>query len=146
MVLIDGGRHLCKPLYIDNLVDGLTLCASSDAAVGQAFNFSDGAPVTWSQFFGAYAQMLGASKLPSLPYPLAWLVAIAFEAREKLTGKPASLNRRVLRSLTSNNSFSNQKAQAVLGWQPRVDLSEGMRRTAAWLRQHGYLDATPQRS
>jgi nucleoside-diphosphate-sugar epimerase len=146
MVLIDGGRHLCKPIYIDNLVDGLILCARSDAAVGQAFNFSDGEPVTWSDFFGAYAQMLEVAKLPSLPYPLAWLAAIAFEASEKLTGKAGGLNRRVLRSLTSNNSFSNHKAQTILGWRPRVDLSEGMRRTEVWLRRHGYLDGAAQSS
>ena len=71
MILIDGGRHLCKPVYIDNLSDGLILCAKLDAAVGEAFNFSDDDPVPWRDFFGAYATMLGKTKLPSVPYPVA---------------------------------------------------------------------------
>ncbi|MFN8489217.1 MAG: NAD-dependent epimerase/dehydratase family protein [Caldilineaceae bacterium] len=139
MLLIDGGRHLCKPIYIDNLVDGLILCAKVDAAIGQAFNFSDGAPVPWRDFFGAYAKMFGKTKLPSVPYPVAWLAAVAAEAQGYITGKPARLNRRVFRSLRSNNSFSNQKAQLVLGWKPRVDLQTGMQQTEKWLRDAGYI-------
>lgn len=140
MVLIDGGRHLCKPVYIDNLVDGLILCATVDAAVGEAFNFADGAPVPWRDFFGAYAAMAGAPKLPSISYPAAWMAALLFEGYARLRGKEATFNRMVVRSLHSNNSFCIEKAQRLLGWQPRVDLAEGMRRTEAWLRAHGYLD------
>lgn len=139
LVLIDGGRHLCKPLYIDNLVDGLLCCGEAAAAVGEAFNFSDGAPVPWRDFFGAYAAMAGVERLPSLPYPLAWIGALLLEAQARVRGKPAQLNRRVLRTLRSNNSFSIRKAQQLLGWQPRVDLAEGMRRTEEWLRAQGYL-------
>ena len=141
MLLIDGGRHLCKPIYIDNLVDGLLLCAKADTAVGQAFNFSDGDPVPWRDFFGAYATMCGKAKLPSVPYPIAWLAAVATEVQGYITGKPANLNRRVLRSLRSNNSFSNQKAQQLLGWKPKVNLQTGMQRTEKWLREAGYLPA-----
>lgn len=140
MVLIDGGRHLCKPIYIDNLVDGLILGATADAAVGEAFNFTDGAPVPWRDFFGAYATMAGAPQLPSISYPAAWIAALLFEGYARLRGTEASFNRAVVRSLRSNNSFSIEKALRLLGWQPRVDLAEGMGRTEAWLRAHGYLD------
>nr|HMN29810.1 hypothetical protein [Caldilineaceae bacterium] len=140
LVLVDGGRHLCKPLYIDNLVDGLLDCARHDAALGEAFNFTDGEPVPWRRFFGAYARMVGKQRLPSAPFPLLWLVALLFEGAAYLRGRWSSLNRRVVRTLCSDNSFSNQKAQQRLGWRPAVDLDEGMKRTEVWLRQHGYLD------
>jgi 2-alkyl-3-oxoalkanoate reductase len=139
LVLVDGGRHLCKPLYIDNLVDGLLCCGEHPAAVGEAFNFADGAPVPWRDFFGAYAAMVGVKRLPSVPYPLAWLGAYLFEVQARVRGKPEQLNRRVVRTMRSNNSFSIRKAEQILGWQPRIDLAEGMRRTEAWLRTHGYL-------
>jgi nucleoside-diphosphate-sugar epimerase len=29
----------------------------------------------------------------------------------------------------------------VLGFEPKVDLAEGMRRTEAWLRAHGFIRA-----
>jgi len=141
MMLIDGGHHLCKPIYIDNLIDGLLLCGSHKSAVGEVFNFSDGAPVSWRDFFGAYGQMLGKERLPSAPYPVGWSVALFYEIQALFRGKKANLNRRVLDALRSSNSFSSQKAQQLLGWQPKVDLAEGMRRTETWLREAGYLSS-----
>lgn len=140
MILIDGGRYHCKPVYIDNLIDGLILCAQVEAAVGQAINLTDGDPVPWREFFGAYGRMLGIEKFPSLPYPAAWLAGLFFELQASLNGKKSSFTRGAVNALRSSNSFSNQKALQLLGWEPRVDLEEGMRRTQAWLELAGYLD------
>ena len=139
MVLIDGGRYLCKPIYIDNLIDGLILCAKVDAAIGEAINFSDGDPVPWRDFFGAYARMVGVDSLPSVPFPIAWLAAVASEIGAKSRLKKASLNRRTVTGVRSLNSFSNQKAQNLLGWNPQIDFIAGMQRTEAWLRAEGYI-------
>jgi nucleoside-diphosphate-sugar epimerase len=139
MILIDGGRHLCKPVYIDNLVDGLILCARVEAAIGQAINLTDGTPIPWCDFFGAYGRMLNIDSFPSVPFALAWVVGLFNELKAAVKGKPASLNRRVVKSLRSSNSFSNQKARALLGWEPKTDFTEGMRRTEAWLRTEGYI-------
>ena len=139
MKLIDGGRYLCKPVYIDNLVDGLIQCAQVDAAVGEAINFSDGQPVPWRDFFGAYGRMVGVNALPSVPFAVAWLLGLLNEISAAIRGREASFNRRVVTGLRSSNSFSIQKAQDVLGWTPRVDLAEGMQRTEVWLRAEGYI-------
>ena len=86
MVLIDGGRHLCKPIYIDNLVDGLILCAKVEAAVGEAINLTDGEPVPWRDFFGAYGRMLNIDSFPSAPYRVAWLIGLYNEVKARLQG------------------------------------------------------------
>lgn len=139
MVLIDGGRHLCKPVYIDNLVDGLILCAKVEAAAGEAINLTDGAPVPWRDFFGAYGRMLNVHSFPSAPFALAWLIGYYHEIKAAIQGKQASLNRNVVKALRSSNSFSNQKARHLLGWEPKVDFAQGMQLTEAWLRAEGYL-------
>lgn len=139
MVLIDKGRHLCKPIYIDNLVDGLILCAQVEAAVGEAINFTDDTPVPWREFFGAYGRMLGINSFPSVPFALAWLIGYYNEIAARLRGKKASFNRGAIQALRSSNSFSNQKARELLGWEPNVDLAQGMTLTEAWLRAEGYL-------
>jgi len=139
MVLIDGGRYLCKPIYIENLIDGLILCAKVDAAVGEAINFSDGGPVPWRNFFGAYAEMVGVDLLRSVPFPIAWLAAVASEMVAKSRHKKASFNRWTVKGLRSFNSFSNQKARDLLGWTPHIDFVEGMQRTEVWLRAEGYI-------
>lgn len=140
MILIDGGRHLCKPIYIDDLVVGLLLCAAQEAAVGQAINFTNDTPVPWRDYFGAYGQMMGVYNFPSVPFALAWLLAGFYELKAALTGQKPALNRELVKFLHSDSSFSNQKARTLLGWRPQVDFTEGMRRTEAWLRAEGYLN------
>ncbi|MEW5957745.1 MAG: NAD-dependent epimerase/dehydratase family protein [Chloroflexota bacterium] len=139
MILIDGGRHLCKPVYIDNLVDGLILCATVEAAIGEAINLTDGEPIPWRDFFGAYGRMLGIDSFPSAPFALAWLAALYNEVSAALRGKKARFNRGAVLALRSRNSFSNQKARTLLGWTPKVDFNEGMQRTETWLRAEGYI-------
>ncbi len=139
--LIDGGKHLCKPVYIDNLVDGLLICATHEAALGAAWNLTDGAPVPWRDFFGAYAQMLGV-KLRSTPFAVAYLAGLGNEVMAALQGRKPGLSRATVQALRSRNGYSNRKARTELGWTPAVDLAEGMRRTEEWLRANGYLPAT----
>lgn len=139
MILIDRGRHFCKPIYIDDLIDGLLACAEAERAIGEAFNLTNDEPVPWRVFFGGYAAMMGKRRLPSIPYSLAWPLAVATEIWAKLRGSQPHLNRRTVASLRSTNSFSNRKARRMLGWEPKVSLEEGMRRTRAWLREEGYL-------
>ncbi len=139
MILIDGGRHLFKPVYIDNLIDALILCATHPGAVGEAFNITDGYAIPWRLYFGAYANMLGVEKLPSVPYPLAWLAAAGYELVGNIRGKRVSVTRRAVASLRSSNSFSNLKVRDMLNWEPRVGFEEGMRRTREWLLEAGLL-------
>lgn len=140
MILIDGGKFMCKPIFIDNLIDGLLLCAAEDAALGEAINLTDGYPVPWRDFFGAYGRMLGVEKFPSLSYPLAWTAALIFEIQAGIKGKKASFSRGAVNSLRSSNSFSNKKAKQILGWEPRFNLEQGMQKTEDWLKENGYLE------
>jgi nucleoside-diphosphate-sugar epimerase len=140
MILVDGGRYLCKPIYVDNLVDGLILCATVDGVLGEAINLTDDEAIPWRDFFGAYGQMLGINSFPSVPFPVAWLVALLNEVKAGLQGKQAKVTRKAIMALRSYNSFSNQKAKTLMGWTPRVDFGEGMRLTERWLRAEGYFN------
>jgi hypothetical protein len=42
---------------------------------------------------------------------------------------------------TSRVVYSRTKSEELLGYFPQVSLSDGMRRTEVWLRQHGHLPA-----
>ncbi len=132
-VLFGGGHGHAWPVFIDNLVDGMLLAATQPKAVGEAFNFSDPV-INWRTFFGFYSQMCGR-RPRQIPLwgarLLAWVNSLFH------LGLP--LNPQRVRFLTSNAVFPTTKAEQLLGYQPRVDLAEGMRRTEAWLRQEGYL-------
>ena len=42
--------------------------------------------------------------------------------------------------IKNNRAFNIEKALNRLGYQPKVSLQEGMKRTAEWYKQNGYLD------
>lgn len=66
MPLVDGGRGVCNAVYVDDVVSGLLLAATSDRAPGEAFIVSGPEPVTWRSFFGAFEAMLGVHATVSL--------------------------------------------------------------------------------
>jgi nucleoside-diphosphate-sugar epimerase len=141
LVLLGQDEGLVNTGYIDNLVDGVLLALARPAAIGATFNLCDGAAVTYRQFYLCYAAMLGQARLPTMPAWVARGVVAApgvLNATRRLLGRPAvgpwSHHFRF-----NPSRFSIAKAQRVLGYQPQVDLAEGMQRTEAWLRQTGYI-------
>lgn len=59
VILPDEGEGLCNAVYIDDLIDGFLLAATKPEAIGQRFLLSGPSPVTWREFFGAFAIALG---------------------------------------------------------------------------------------
>jgi oxidoreductase len=141
MLLIDGGRALAGLCYIENLIDAALLALHDEAAPGQAFNVSDGLPISWKQLTDDLAEGLGCPRVRwSLPYWLAYGVGFSLEhgyrlARRSLgVSTPALLSRQAVQVLAKNQDFSNRKARELLGWEPRVDYSNGLEATLAWLK------------
>jgi nucleoside-diphosphate-sugar epimerase len=59
IVLPGDKMGVCNPVYVDDVVDALLLCATKRDAIGQRFLISGRDFVTWQQFYGAYEEMLG---------------------------------------------------------------------------------------
>ncbi len=132
-VLVGSGQGICNAIYIDNLVDLILFAMKTDAAVGHAFIGAEGRGVTWRDFYGAYAQMLGLSRLPSVPLAAALGVACFFEAFCTITGTPPRYSVAGVRFYSHQVVFDIDKSTRLLGYSPRVPFAEGMRRTREWL-------------
>jgi nucleoside-diphosphate-sugar epimerase len=145
MLMIDRGRAVAGLVYVENLVDAAVLAADHDAAVGNAFNVSDGLDVTWRQFIDDLAQGLGCPPARwSLPFRAANSLALVLEQGYRVirttvgvTMRPL-LSRQAVHVLGNNQRFSNEKIRTVLGWSPRVSYRDGMAATVAWLRSEDY--------
>jgi nucleoside-diphosphate-sugar epimerase len=57
--LIDGGSGICNSVFIDTLVEVMTICATHPAAAGRTFFVKDGETVTWRQLYAAVADAVG---------------------------------------------------------------------------------------
>jgi nucleoside-diphosphate-sugar epimerase len=139
MVLPDGGRGQIGPVYVDNLVDGVTLAAASRDAVGEIFTIADGFAVDIGEFFGHYARMLGKPNLRSLPTPIARTIAATGGRLEKALGRDTEMSSASIDYLAKRGGYSIEKARRVLGYEPKVGLEEGMRRCEEWLRAEGIV-------
>jgi nucleoside-diphosphate-sugar epimerase len=134
------GATFYHPVYIDNLVDAFLLAAAPGVGDGEAFIIGD------EQYFSLFDLVSRIGKALGTPvairrFPL-WPLIIAGHACEKLC-KPFGVNppifpRRVdwFRQV---RAFRIDKARRVLGYQPRIGIEEGLRRTGAWYRERGYL-------
>lgn len=129
------GRGILTLVYVDDLVDCLYRALTSEAAEGGAFTAWDGQPVTTAEFFSHYARMLGHDKVPTAP---AWLIRRVLPVMNALPGAdPVHPDSLVF--LQRRAVYPNARAREVLGWEPRVSLAEGMRRTERWFRSEGLL-------
>lgn len=140
-LLPDGGRGIFSPVYIDNLVDGVALAASNPGAAGQVFNITDGIGVPNSEFFGHYYRMLGKKPggTSTAPAALARVLFAVVGVIDRARGKPTEGTAEAVDYFLRTGTYSIEKARRVLGYEPRVGLEEGMRRTEAWLKGEGLV-------
>ncbi|MEM1116296.1 MAG: NAD(P)-dependent oxidoreductase [Bacteroidota bacterium] len=136
--LVDGGRGVLSPVYVDDVVAGGLAAATSEAGLGEVFHVTGGVGVSPRTFFGHYARMLGV-RLRSVPPAVARAAAPVAEAAFRLVGKTPPLSGRTLEYVTHPGTYSIEKAERLLGWRPEVGLEAGMARTEAWLRAEGLV-------
>ncbi len=138
--VIDGGKALLHPIYIDDMTAAFLLCAEKPQAIGNSYNIAGSHPVTIRQLSTAIAHALN-KELPkgSIPLWFANLASDIFSITPGLKGEQAPLTRSRVQFLTNSRVYSTAKATTELGFIPRIDLEEGMRNTAKWYYAHQYL-------
>ncbi len=138
--MFGDGETLYHPLYIDNLVDALILAMEPGKGLGQAYLIADEEYVSIETLVRKTAQALGVEvKIPH--YPILPLV-VAGHVCEKLCKPfkiaPPIFPRRV-DWFRQNRAFDISKAKRDLGYQPKIDLDEGLKRTGEWYKREGYI-------
>jgi nucleoside-diphosphate-sugar epimerase len=134
------GQGIFRAIYIDDLVDGVILAAEKDEGRGQIFILGGESAVTCEEFFGHYYRMLGKGSPRMLSTRMTIAIAEIGRVIFTLLGRPTELGRGAMEMLSKTTTVSNAKARQVLGWQPRISLEEGMRRTEIWLRAQKMLE------
>lgn len=136
--LPNGGNGIFSPVYIDNFVDGMVLAVSSGGAVGQVLNISDGQGVRCADFFGRMAAMSGG-RIRTMPISLAASAAEVLGSLLRRLGHKTDLSAGTMWLLNRPGTYSIEKAEKMLGYQPLVAIDEGMARVQNWLRAEGLV-------
>jgi dihydroflavonol-4-reductase len=134
-LMVGQGRNLRSAVYIADLLDGLELCATKEKIEGETFIISNDERVTVARVVSEIARLTGAGALRlRLPFWLARTGAVIAEAMGGVTGKEPSISQRSLKFFSNDAGFTSAKAQTMLGFNPRVALSEGLELTHRWWR------------
>ncbi len=136
-VVIGDGSGLLDAVYVEDVARAFELAAEAQGVGGRAFNVV-GVPVTVAEFMGCYGRMVGR-RIRKVPLGLA---RVGARAAAMVTGALPGVDRlepAMVEVMSSQARFSGAAAADALEYSPEVDLHEGMRRTARWLRDEGHL-------
>lgn len=127
-------------VYIDDLVDGFLLALDRPEAAGETFIIAGPRSLSQDELAREVARATGGSVWPfHIP---AWPIQRLGDVVEAICvplGLEPPIHRRRVDFWVKNRSFSIEKARRLLGYEPKVDVTEGIERTARWYREHGWL-------
>lgn len=136
--MIGSGTPFYHMVYIDDLVDGITLCGTHPAALGGTFILAGPDCVSLKDLVGIIAAEYGTKPLPlSIPIAPVKAAAALCEAACRPLGIEPPLHRRRVSFFEKSRSFDISHAKAVLGYAPKVPVREGVHRTAVWYSAKG---------
>lgn len=140
MTLPAHGEGLFSPVYIEDLLDGTMLAAGLDAGSGQIFHICGGETVSCREFFTHHWHWAGRSGSPRcLSTPVAVALTTAIEKVNQLLGRQDETGPDAMYMLARKGGYSIAKAARLLGYAPQTGLAEGLRNSAAWLREIGEI-------
>lgn len=133
--LMRGGRAELDLTYIDNLVDAVWLGLTRPLPRRyNLYNVSNAEPIRLDRLLERVAMAFALPlRTRRLPWPLVSSVARLLEAGAHLrNGEEPLLTRYSAGVLAFSQTLDTSAIRRELGWQPSVDLEEGIRRHAAW--------------
>lgn len=145
LILPNRGQGIFTPVYIDDLVDGTLLAAGLDSGSGRIFILWGDEEITCRDFFANHWRWAGnKGRPPSLP------LAVALKLTEGIWWVNRKLKRQdettpdIMLMFARKGGYSIENARKHLGWEPRVKLEEGLRRSEEWLKDIGEIQLSIQ--
>jgi len=119
--LYDGGSQTRCFTFIDDVIDGIILAATSDKAIGEIINLGNPKENSMSEVIDAVLEASGSKLKP-----------VNVSTKQKYGNVYEDIPRRVP---------DVTKAFELLGWKPATDMKEGVKKTVEWAKVNSwYLD------
>jgi dihydroflavonol-4-reductase len=128
---IGPGDNLRHPVYIDEMLDAFLLAAEALPRVsGRIYNVAGPRILPLREMVETFARVAG---LPAprlhLPTPIGYVAGLTAELVFRAARREPPFSRRSLAFFRSSNAWDISAARSDLGFEPRIDLEEGVRLT-----------------
>jgi nucleoside-diphosphate-sugar epimerase len=138
-VMFGDGRNMRGLSATDNVCDGLLRAATVPAAAGQTFWIGDARPYPSLEIYETLAELLGVRSLRPrrLPSVVSWGCRTTDAVLQSAGVFVSEIH--VAGKMDRDIAGSIDKARRELGYTPRLEMREGMRRSIEWCRARGLL-------
>ena len=132
-----GRRHM---IYVDDVVSGFFLACDRSEALGEALILAGPRACTLEELIELVRRETGVPRF-GVRLPLAPMLAAAAVVEDvcQVLHLDPPIYRRRMDFFRSDSEFDTSRARRVLGWSPRVELEDGVRRTLEDYRSGGAL-------
>ncbi len=143
--IIGSGKNYFHLVYVDDVVGLLAAVKNNPKAANQIFHIASPDAKTYEEVYKIIAKELGVPMTEKhVPIKLALLMSYLYELKCKLSGEKPKVTkmRSSIERLIRNRIISIEKAEKILGFQPKHDTRSAIRETVKYLgiSRLGYSD------
>lgn len=137
-ILFGDGKNLRSMSYIDDVVQAMILASKSKKAIGQTYWIADKNPYSTIEIYETIADIL---KVKLKPRFVPKLVSTLFNMLDDILQSFGLYIKEVhvAGEMDKDIACNIKKAQDELGYNPKIELKEGMKRSIEWCRKEGLL-------
>jgi nucleoside-diphosphate-sugar epimerase len=140
--IVGGGQNRRSMAYVDNICQGLNLCERVEQAKGGVFWIADRRPYEMNEIVDTIERVMETDldvkcthkrmRLPGIASEVAWLV-------DKILQSAGLYHQKihVLSEMNKTIACTIARAEKELGYAPKIELEEGMRRSIRWMLDNG---------
>ncbi|MEI7436807.1 MAG: NAD-dependent epimerase/dehydratase family protein, partial [bacterium] len=138
--ILGHGRGLYHLIHVDDLAEVLIMTAVDRAAAGEVFIAGNTEHTTLTFMARTIAAALGRKiRIVHIPAGPVFIAADLCEALCRPFGWRPPLHRRRVAFYTKDRAFDTTKLHTLPGCQMRYSNEQGLRQTALWYRNHGWI-------
>jgi len=135
-ILHSSGNQSRDYVYIDDLIEMLTICMTHSAAIGEIFNVASGKAYSVKEIYGQLSQALAKKDVQ----PVFREAKLLWEKYPSLFTGAMTLDRRRLEKEVNKHALGcTKKAETLLGWKSQTSIKDGMKKTAKFAQSLGLM-------
>lgn len=135
-MFVGSGKNKINAVYIENLTDAIIRAARSEKAIGQKYNVTNDSGMTLEGLVFDIVDIWKFEKPKKhIPKFMAYLVCNILTGIARLTKakEPPYITKTRIKFLSLNLDFDISKTRNDLGYDPRISITEGLKRTKEWM-------------